>query len=180
VLPAADNSWSNADELRQAPATCSISAGHYRQPAVFRCRPHFYSERVPTSDKRVVYLDSSALVKLVVRESESAALRRELRSEPERASCALARVEVVRAVRPHGAAAVARARRLLRRLDLVQLDEELLDAVAVLDDDVLWSLDAIHLAAAQLLGDDLSKVITYDQRMTTAAKALGLTVSAPR
>ena len=69
--PAADNSWSNADELRQAPATCSISAGHYRQPAVFRCRPHFYSERVPTSDKRVVYLDSSALVKLVVRESES-------------------------------------------------------------------------------------------------------------
>jgi len=131
VLPAADNSWSNADELRQAPATSSISAGHYRQPAVFQCRLRFYGERVPTSDKRVVYLDSSALVKLVVRESESAALRRELRGEPERASCALARVEVVRAVRPHGAAAVVRARRLLRRLDLVQLDEELLDAAAV-------------------------------------------------
>jgi len=128
----------------------------------------------------VVYLDSSALVKLVVTEPESAALQRELRGEPERTSCALARVEVVRAVRPHGAAAVARARRLLRRLDLVQLDEELLDVAAVLDGGVLRTLDAIHLATAQLLGDDLTSVITYDQRMTTAAEALGLTVSAPR
>jgi len=128
----------------------------------------------------VVYLDSSALVKLVVGESESAALERELRGEPERASCALARVEVVRAVRPHGTAAVARASRLLRRLDMVQLDEELLDAAAALDGGVLRSLDAIHLAAAQLLGDDLTRVITYDHRMTTAAKALGLTVAAPR
>ena len=128
----------------------------------------------------MVYLDSSALVKLVVRESESAALQRELRGEPERASCALARVEVVRAVRPHGAAAVTRARGLLRRLDLVQLDEELLDLAALLDGGVLRSLDTIHLAAAQLLGDDLTRVITYDQRMTTAAEALGVTVTAPR
>jgi predicted nucleic acid-binding protein len=128
----------------------------------------------------VVYLDSSALVKLIVAESESAALQRELRGEPERASCALARVEVVRAVRPHGAAAVARARRLLRRLDLIQLDEELLDAAAMLDGGPLRSLDAIHLAAAQLLGDSLTRVITYDQRMTAAAAAVGLTVSAPR
>ena len=128
----------------------------------------------------MVYLDSSALVKLVVAESESRALQRELRGEPERASCALTRVEVVRAVRPHGAAAVARARRLLRRLDLVQLDEELLDVAAVLDGGVLRSLDAIHLAAAQLFGDDLTSIITYDQRMTTAATALGLNVSAPR
>ena len=128
----------------------------------------------------MVYLDSSALVKLIVTESESAVLQRELRGEPERASCALARVEVVRAVRPHGAAAVARARRLLRRLDLVQLDEELLDAAAVLDGGVLRSLDAIHLAAAQLLGDDLTRVITYDRRMSAAARALGLTVSGPR
>jgi hypothetical protein len=71
-----------------------------------------------------------ALVKLVVAEPESAAVRRTLREEPDRASCALAKVEVVRAVRPHGAAAVATARRLLRRIDLIQLDDELLDAAA--------------------------------------------------
>ena len=64
--------------------------------------------------------------------------------------------------------------------DVARLASELLDVAAVLDDGVLRSLDAIHLAAAQLLGDDLTRVITYDQRMTTAAEALGLIVSAPR
>jgi len=128
----------------------------------------------------VVYLDSSALVKLVVAEPESAALRRELHREPDRASCALARVEVVRAVRSHGAPAVARARQLLRRVDLVQLDDEVLDAAAMLNGGVLRSLDAIHLAAAQMLGDDLTSVITYDERMTAAATRAGLSVRAPR
>jgi len=128
----------------------------------------------------VVYLDSSALVKLVVAEPESAALGRELRGEPDRVTCALARVEVVRAVRQHGAAAVTRARQLLRRLDVIQLDDELLDAAATLDAGALRSLDAIHLAAARALGDEVTSVVTYDQRMTAAAAAVGLAVRAPR
>jgi len=127
----------------------------------------------------VVYLDSSALVKLVVAERESAALRRYLRSIPQRASCALAKVEVLRAVRPHGGAAMKRARGLLRRLDLVRLDDDLLDAAAALDAGVLRSLDAIHLAAAQVLGDALTAVVTYDDRMAAAAGRLGLPVAAP-
>src|SRR5262249_26963833 len=101
----------------------------------------------------MVYLDSSALVKLVIAEPESAALRRYLRAEPERASCALARVEVLRAVRGHSAMALTRARRLLQRLHLVAIDDDLLDAAAMLDPRVLRSLDAMHLAAAQLFGD---------------------------
>jgi predicted nucleic acid-binding protein len=128
----------------------------------------------------MVYLDSSALVKLVVAEPESAALRRYLRNESDRASCALARVEVVRAVRPHGVRATTRARGLLRRLDLIQLDDELLDAAAVLDGGVLRSLDAIHLAAAQLLAGDLTAIVTYDERMAAAADLIGLPVDAPR
>jgi predicted nucleic acid-binding protein len=128
----------------------------------------------------MVYLDSSALVKLVVVEAESTALRRFLRREPMRASCALARVEVVRAVRPHGAAAMSRARQLLRRLDLIQLDDELLDTAAFLDGGLLRSLDAIHLAAALTLGEELTAVVTYDDRMMTAAGLFGLVVDAPR
>ena len=128
----------------------------------------------------MVYLDSSALVKLVIAEPESAALRRALRVEPERTSCVLARVEVVRAVRAHGPAAVARARRVLRTLDLVQLDDDLLDLAAMLGDGGLRSLDAIHLAAAQAWGDDLTAVITYDLRMAAAAEGIGLTVRMPR
>ena len=133
-----------------------------------------------TASDNVVYLDSSALVKLVVVERESTALRRFLRKEPMRASCALARVEVIRAVRPHGTTALSRARQLLRRLDLIQLDDELLDTAAMLEGGVLRSLDAIHVAAARTLGDELTAVVTYDERMMAAAGESGLVVAAPR
>ena len=128
----------------------------------------------------MVYLDSSALVKLVVAEPESTALRRYLTAEPDRASCSLARVEVARAVRDHGPAALSRARRVLQRIHLVALDDELLDAAATLDPRILRSLDALHLAAAQLFGDELTAVVTYDRRMADAAVLLELTVVAPR
>ena len=128
----------------------------------------------------MVYLDSSALVKLVVVEPESSALRGYLAAEPERASCALARVEVIRAVRPHGPSTVSRAQRLLQRLNLVEVDDELLEAAAALDPRILRSLDAIHVAAAQLLGEELTAVVTYDRRMAAAAQLLDLTVAAPR
>ncbi len=127
-----------------------------------------------------MYLDSSALVKLVVVELESSALRRYLADQPERASCVIARVEVLRAVRGHGPAAVTRARRLLQRLNLVPTDDELLDAAASLDPRVLRSLDAIHLAAAQLFGEELTAVVTYDRRMAVAAELLDLRVATPR
>ena len=126
-----------------------------------------------------VYLDSSALVKLVVLERESTALRKYLRRRPERVSCAIARVEVIRAVRPHGGAAVSRARQMLRRLDLLYLDDELLDDAADLEADLLRSLDAIHLAAARTLGDELDSIVTYDDRMATAAARFGLPVESP-
>ncbi len=127
-----------------------------------------------------MYLDSSALVKLVVVELESSALRHYLADQPERASCVIARVEVLRAVRGHGPAAVTRARRLLHRLNLVPTDDELLDAAASLDPRVLRSLDAIHLAAAQLFGEELTAVVTYDRRMAVAAELLDLRVATPR
>lgn len=130
-----------------------------------------------------LYLDSSAIVKLVQREHESSALRRFLRQhrESERVTSALARVEVVRALLPGGATAVAHGRRELRRMYQLALDPELLDQAATLAPGVrLRSLDAVHLAAAQVLGADLQAVVTYDRRMEEAATALGLPVAAPR
>jgi uncharacterized protein len=126
-----------------------------------------------------VYLDSSALVKLVVAEAESDALIAYLRDRPTRASCALARVEVVRAVRPHGEPASRRARQLLDRISLLRLDDVLLEAAAALAGSTLRSLDAIHLAAAQALGDSLAEIVTYDHRMAGAAQGAGLAVNAP-
>jgi len=93
---------------------------------------------------------------------------------------ALARVELVRAVLPGGPAALAQARRQLSRLDQVLLTTELLDRAALLTPTVqLRSLDAIHLAAAQVAGADLRAVVTYDRRMADAAQELGLVVERP-
>lgn len=126
-----------------------------------------------------VYLDSSALVKLVVLEPESDALAEHLRCRASRVSCALARVEVVRAVRGHGQPAMTRARALLARISLLRLDDVLLDEAAALNEGNLRSLDAIHLAAARALGDGLAELITYDLRMADAAEMVGLAVAAP-
>jgi predicted nucleic acid-binding protein len=126
------------------------------------------------------YLDSSALVKLVIREPESDALIARVRLLPTRVSCSLARVEVLRAVRPHGRAGIARAGSLLQRVGLLGLDDELLDAAGALPGAKLRSLDVIHLAAACTLGDELAEIITYDARMAHEAVRLGLPVSAPR
>jgi predicted nucleic acid-binding protein len=129
--------------------------------------------------EQVVYLDSSALVKLVIREPESKALTDHLRSRPKRVSSALARVEVLRTVRPHGPASVTRAKRVLERVGLVRLDDDLLDAAGTMEGTSLRSLDAIHLAAAATLGDALVEIITYDIRMSQAATQFGIAVSAP-
>lgn len=129
-----------------------------------------------------LYLDSSALVKLVKREAESDALRRYLRRHRTdgRVTSALARVEVVRAVGGGGSAAIAHARRQLARVDQILLDRDLLDTAATLAPaTLLRSLDAIHLAAARSVGAELRSVLTYDLRMQDAAAALGIEVDAP-
>ena len=130
-----------------------------------------------SADQR--YLDVSAIVKLVVAEPESPALEAWLDASPDAfVSCALARTEVVRAVLPAGPAAIRRARRLLDRLDLIMVDDELLDLAADLEKP-LRSLDAIPVAAAMELGDQLEALVTYDATMARVAEALGLPVLAP-
>jgi predicted nucleic acid-binding protein len=128
---------------------------------------------------RASYLDSSAVVKLVVAEPESAALRAYLRRRRPLVSSALARTEVLRALLPAGEKAVAHGREMLRRLDLVRINDSILDAAGILEPAQVRSLDAIHVATAQLLGDDLGQVITYDDRMADAARQLGLKVASP-
>lgn len=127
----------------------------------------------------LVYLDSSALVKLVADEPESSALKLHLSNEPVLASCALAKVEVLRAVRAQGAEAWAQAKGLLRTTRVLSLNDDLLEVAARVGPDVLRSLDAIHLAAALHLGNVVDELITYDRRMAEAASRLGLPTVTP-
>jgi predicted nucleic acid-binding protein len=129
-----------------------------------------------------IYLDSSALVKLVQREAESEALRRFLRihRDDRLATSTFARVEVVRAVLSGGPNAIASARHHLSRLDQISLETDLLDRAATLTPGGLFrSLDAIHLSSAQLIGAELRAIVTYDERMALIATSLGLVVEAP-
>jgi uncharacterized protein len=126
-----------------------------------------------------VYLDSSAIVKLVVREPETEALLTFLEPWQMRVTSALARVEVVRAVRRHGHSATARAAALLDGLSLLALDDALLDDAAAIDANELRSLDAIHIASAQQLERELAALVSYDERMLAAARSLGLPVRRP-
>jgi predicted nucleic acid-binding protein len=126
------------------------------------------------------YLDSSAIVKLAVREPESAALRRYLRRRRPLLSSALARTEVLRALLPAGDEAVARGRSVLQRLDLVRVNDRVLEGAGLLRPAELRSLDAIHLATAQQFGRDLKALVTYDERMASAAKELGYRIVQPR
>lgn len=128
----------------------------------------------------MVYLDSSALVKLVVTEPESTALRLYLVEHRERVSSALAHVEVCRATRRKGAseAALRRAEQVLARIGLVAIDEPLLRDAAALSPTGLRSLDAVHLATALSL-DGLDAVVTYDRRFDAAASEAGLAVESP-
>ncbi len=131
------------------------------------------------SDERATYLDSSALVKLAVREPESEALRRYLRRRRPLVSSALARTEITRALLPLGPQATRRGHDVLARVDLVRVNDRVLHAAGALLPVELRSLDAIHLATAQQLGADLARVVTYDDRMASAAKDLGWTVERP-
>lgn len=126
-----------------------------------------------------VYLDASALVKLIVMEAESQALADYLGSRPVRVSTALVRTEVPRAVRRYRPQLLDSAVRMLDGLRLITLDTAVMDRAALVNPPEVRSLDAIHLAAALAVFDELEAIVTYDERMAQAARSLGLAVAEP-
>ena len=126
------------------------------------------------------YVDTSALIKLVVEEDETTALMGWLGAEERTAvSCDLARTELVRATRRAAPDQMGRARQVLDGLILTEVTTAVFEAAGRLDPKIVRSLDAIHLAAALDLGDDLDGIITYDTRLADAARAHGIPVIAP-
>lgn len=133
-----------------------------------------------SAEARLSYVDSSAIVKLAVAEPESKALRRYLSRRPPLVSSALARTEVTRALMPSGAEAVARGERVLRRVQLLRVNDRVLREAGRMAPQELRSLDAIHLASARELGPSVQQIVTYDERMADAARTLGWPVASPR
>jgi uncharacterized protein len=129
-----------------------------------------------------LYLDSSAIVKLVAAEAESLALFDFVRRYGERLSSVLARVEVQRAVRRAKGSAAERRRadRVLARVALVRIDDPIIAMASQLRPIDLRSLDAIHLATALSASDGIAGFVTYDARLARAATAARLAVFQPR
>jgi predicted nucleic acid-binding protein len=133
---------------------------------------------VPTGSN-VAYLDASALVKLVVAEPESRALRRAIQAWPRRVTSRIAVVELTRSVRRIDPRREPLARRTLIGVDLLALSDRVLATATELEPPGMRVLDAIHVASALRLRSVVSAFVTYDRRQLEAAAAVGLPVVTP-
>lgn len=128
----------------------------------------------------LAYLDSSALVKLVIAEPESEALRRAALGWPRRVTSRIAIVELIRTVRRVDPRLEPNARRALTGVDLLADSDPVLATASQLDPPAVRALDAIHLATALRVRSALSAFVSYDARQLNAAAELGLPVESPR
>jgi uncharacterized protein len=128
----------------------------------------------------LVYLDASAIAKLVVVERESSAITRFLVDWESRVTSRISAVEVTRAVRRTARRElVGRTEALLDSVAFVELSPEIAHLAGRLDPIMLRSLDVVHIASALSLGSDAGPFVTYDARMQGAATAAGLDVQVP-
>jgi predicted nucleic acid-binding protein len=127
----------------------------------------------------VAYLDASALVKLVVYEKETAALSRFVSSADRFATSRVGVVETTRAAARRDRFDQDRLERVLLAIEVVEIDERIANEAAAIVPPALRTLDAIHLATALALADEVEAFVTYDVRLADAARSLGLPVVSP-
>ena len=126
------------------------------------------------------YMDTSALVKLVSREPESTELLQWATSvESPLVTCDLARTELMRAVRRLDPGLAVAARTVLDSLTILKLSTSLFESAIRIEPVEVRSLDALHLAAALALGDELEAIVVYDKRLADAAVRYGIAVVSP-
>ncbi len=128
------------------------------------------------------YADTSAVIKLLVEESHSKAFAAfyDAHADAEWVSSALLRIEVTRAVIRAMPALLPDARDLLLAFSFVAIDDDIVEGAMSEPDRGLRSLDAIHLATARILSEDLDAIVSYDDRLLKAATEAGLSTASPQ
>jgi predicted nucleic acid-binding protein len=128
------------------------------------------------------YADTSAVIRLLVEESHSKAFAAlyDAHADAEWVSSALLPIELTRAVTRAMPALLPDARDLLLAFSFVAIDDDIVEAAMNEPDRGLRSLDAIHLATARVLGEDLDALVSYDDRLLKAATDAGLATASPR
>lgn len=128
------------------------------------------------------YADTSAVIKLLVEETDSKAFAAfyDAHADAEWVSSALLRIELTRAVTRAVPALLPDARDLLLAFSCIAIDDDIVEGAMNEPDRNLRSLDAIHLATARILAPELDGLITYDDRLSRAAGDAGLAAVTPR
>ena len=129
----------------------------------------------------MIYLDSSAVVKLVHAEPESAALRAWLdeRADTGWTSSVLAEIESFRALARYAPKAVIRLHAVLDQIDLIDMSPRVRIMAQAVRPATVRSLDAIHLGTALTIGGGLTSFVAYDTRLLDAASAAGMPAESP-
>lgn len=132
------------------------------------------------ADEKLVYLDTSAFVKLVIPEPETGALVTALTPKALLVASEILEVEALRATRrTTGEDGATAARTQLAGIRLLPMTDQIRRRACELEPPTLRSLDTIHIATALDLGERLACMYAYDVRMATAAREAGLRVCAP-
>jgi predicted nucleic acid-binding protein len=128
----------------------------------------------------MIYLDTSAALKLVIPEAETPALEMWIaeRAVVPRVSSRLLRIEMLRSVARNAPERASRANVILSSIAALSIDD-IAPTAEVIGDRTLRSLDAIHLATAHQLRTELTAFVCYDKRLSDSARMLGLPVEAP-
>lgn len=129
----------------------------------------------------MLYLDSSALVKLAITEAESVSLHNWLAERPNLilVSSSLIRAEVPRAIWRADPSALPESYLVIRRTTEIEVTDSVLSKAASVRPAILRAADAIHLASALTLRSDLTAFVAYDKRLLAAAKEAGLPTASP-
>lgn len=126
----------------------------------------------------LAYVDSSALVKLILDEADAGAMRRWY-VEAERITCSVVGLIETRRAIARKVDAGERVDLILRSVVRMDIDDDIARVAAALSPTTLRTLDAIHLATAREIGGELDAFVTYDDRLAHAARAVGLPVVRP-
>jgi predicted nucleic acid-binding protein len=127
----------------------------------------------------LIYLDTSALLKLVKAEAGSDALAAFLGDRTDFVSSKLLAVEARCGALREDPSMLPRVDLFLSRVDMIAISDAVVESASRLPDRHLRSLDAIHLATALLTREELDVLLSYDDRLLTAAKAHDLPTAAP-
>lgn len=127
----------------------------------------------------MIYLDASALVSLVTGRPYARELREFLAQSPEMpmGTSTVGFIETVRTLDRVGSYPTA-MQDLLATFTEILVTDEIRDAAASMPG-IVRTLDAVHIASAQAIGDALASLVSYDKRMLDIAHSVGIPIAAP-